>query len=98
VDLNEIRWHPDAEVDAEEAKNWYAERSTAAAHGFLLALEHSLRTVADAPDRWPVDRFGCRCYVFPNRYPFNLIYRLREHIEVVAVAHQRRHPDYWTVR
>lgn len=95
---NELRWHPEAEWDAEEARNWYAERSLAAAHGFLLALDKSVSAVVEAPERWPNHRYGCRRYVFPNQYPFTLIYRVRSGIEIVAVAHQKRHPTYWARR
>ena len=95
---NEPRWHPEAVLDAEEARNWYAERSPFAARGFLLALDDAVRAVLQAPERGPLASHGCRRYVFPTRYPFALIYRLIPHVEVVAVAHQRRRPEYWQHR
>ena len=51
---NEPRWHPAAVQDAEEARNWYAERSPFAARGFLLALDDAVRAILLAPerDRW----------------------------------------------
>jgi hypothetical protein len=39
VASNELIWHPEAIVDAEDARSWYADRSPFAARGFLLALE-----------------------------------------------------------
>ncbi len=97
---SEPDWHPDAIADANEAKAWYAERSPLAAHGFVLAVDQAVAAVMEAPERWPVRRKGCRHYVFPNRYPFDLIYRLdpRGRIQVVAVAHQKRRPEYWRGR
>ena len=92
-------WHPEARADAEEARNWYAERSPLAARGFLLALDQGVEAILEAPERWPKHRFGCRRYVFSNRYPFTLIYRLTEgDVEIVAVAHQKRRPAYWRHR
>jgi toxin ParE1/3/4 len=91
-------WHPEAISDAEEARNWYAERSALAARGFLLALEHAVDAVVETPERWPRHRFGCRRYVFPNRYPYILVYRFGLNLEIVAVAHQKRRPDYWRRR
>ena len=47
------------------------------------------------PRTWP--RYGGRArrYVFP-RYPFSLVYILRDDdVEIVAVAHGRRRPGYW---
>ncbi|MCI0786478.1 MAG: type II toxin-antitoxin system RelE/ParE family toxin [Chloroflexi bacterium] len=95
---NEPRWHPAAVLDAEEARNWYAERSPFAARGFLLALDDAVRAILLAPARGPLESHGCRGYPLPNRYPYTLIYRLTPDVEVVAVAHQRRRPEYWQRR
>ncbi len=95
---NEPRWHPEAVLDAEEARNWYAERSPFAARGFLLALDDAVKAVLQAPERGLLVSHGSRRFVFPNRYPFALIYRLIPHVEVVAVAHLHRRPDYWQHR
>lgn len=80
------------------ARDWYAERSPFPARGFLLALEAAVRSVLEAPERSPLGAHGCRHYVFPSRYPFTLIYRLSPDVEIVAVAHQRRRPEYWRER
>jgi plasmid stabilization system protein ParE len=91
-------WHPQAFADAEEAKNWYEERSPLAARGFLLALDRGIREILEAPERWPKHRYGCRRYVFPNPYPFTLIYRFAERVKIIAVAHQKRRSGYWKYR
>ena len=96
--MNEPRWHPGAVVDAETARDWYAARSAIAARGFLLALEEAVLTVTEAPERWPEREFGCRGYVFPSSYPYTLVFRTKPTVEIVAVAHQRRLPDYWRAR
>ncbi|MDA2933861.1 type II toxin-antitoxin system RelE/ParE family toxin [Acidobacteria bacterium AH-259-D05] len=80
--MSEPHWHPEAIVEAEEAQNWYAERSPLAARGFLLALEESIAAVMEAPERWPLGKHGCRQYVFPNRYPYNLVYRLTSRLSL----------------
>jgi plasmid stabilization system protein ParE len=98
VALSEPTWHPAAIADAEEARNWYAERSAFAARGFLLALDQGIEAILEAPERWPSHRYGCRRYVLPNQYPFTLVYRLTTGIEIVAVAHQKRRPGYWKRR
>ena len=95
---SELIWHPAALTDAEEARNWYAQRSARAARGFLLALEQGVATILEAPERWSESRYGCRRFVFPNQYPYTLVYRLTPGVEIVAVAHQKRRPDYWKRR
>jgi len=96
--LSDIRWHPDAILDAEAARDWYAEQSPFAARGFLLALEAALEAVAASPEAAPIKTHDCRHYVFPSHYPFTLIYRTGAAIEIVAVAHQKRTPGYWGSR
>ena len=98
MDSNEPRWHSEALIDARGARDWYAKRSPLAARGFLLTLEAAISAVTESPERWPLGKRGCRLYVFPNQYPFTLVYRLEPEFEIVAVAHQKRHPDYWAHR
>ena len=95
---SEPRWHPAALEDAIAARDWYAERSPFAARGFLLALDAAITAVMEAPERWPERIHGCRQHLFPSRYPFWLVYRLSPDVEIVAVAHQRRKPEYWLGR
>jgi plasmid stabilization system protein ParE len=84
--------------DAEVARGWYAERSPFAARGFLLALDAAVNAVNEAPHRWPQRSHGCRQYFFTSRYPFSLVYRISDVVEIVAVAHHRRRPEYWAGR
>jgi plasmid stabilization system protein ParE len=94
------RWHSGAVKDALVARDWYSKRSPLAARGFLVCLEGAVTAVSAAPTRWPAARHGCRRYVFPNQYPYSLVYRQLDDgtIEIVAVAHQKRRPEYWQDR
>lgn len=94
----EPTWHPEALVDAKDARDWYASRSPLAARGFLLALNHAVEEVLAGPKVWPGDRYGCRRFVFSKRYPFTLVYRIADSVQIVAVAHQKRRPDFWRSR
>jgi plasmid stabilization system protein ParE len=96
--MNEPRWHPGAIQDVVSSRDWYAQNSAIAARGFLLALDHAVHAVIDDPKRWPVRSHGCRGYTFRSGYPFTLVYRLTSQVEIVAVAHQRRHSQYWRDR
>lgn len=95
---NDLKWHPDAVAEAEEARDWYAARSPLAARGFLLELESAVNAVCEAPVRWPPYLHGTRRLVFPHRYPFSLVYRPGPPIEIIAVAHSRRRPGFWRRR
>jgi plasmid stabilization system protein ParE len=93
-----VRFHPAAAQEAESTYDWYAARSPEAADGCREELQRAIDAVAASARTWP--RFGSRArrYVFP-RYPFSLVYILRDDaVEVVAVAHGRRRPGYWRSR
>jgi toxin ParE1/3/4 len=93
-----VRFHPAAEAEAQRAYQWYDERNPTAARAFLADLDHAVRRVQETPERWLVYQGAARRYVF-QRFPFSLIYRVTdEAIDVIAVAHHRRRPGYWSNR
>jgi len=94
----EVEFHPAALQEARAAVDWYSRRSRLAAVAFVLELEVALSSITESPARWPSAIGGCRRYVL-HRFPFLVIYREhRAAIEVIAVAHARRRPGYWTGR
>ena len=93
-----VRFHPAADADLLEATEWYAERSSFAATGFLREIEHAVARIGEAPKRYPSTRLGCRRFVLLN-YPYDVVYRVSQvEIEIVAVAHHARRPLYWRSR
>lgn len=88
----------EASEELEDARRWYCERSEAAEAAFLRELDHAIRIVTEAPNRWPKYGSGTRRYVFPT-FPYSLVYVLEnEVIHIVAVAHEKRRPGYWRER
>ena len=93
-----IRFHPAADEELLDATEWYVERSATAAAGFVREIEHALARIAEAPERYPVTRFGRRRFVLLN-YPYDVVYRIvRNEIEIIAVSHHARRPGYWRNR
>jgi plasmid stabilization system protein ParE len=96
--IREVIFHIEAEAEVLQALEWYAERSAVAARAFVHELSRVVSLAVRSPQTWPKALGNTRRIVFP-RYPFDLIFRLRgETLEIVAVAHQRRRPSYWTDR
>jgi plasmid stabilization system protein ParE len=98
--MTELRWHPQAVREARAARRWYKLERDApgAARGFQEALQRALEQIADAPVRWPtlVDDFRKRPL---RRFPFRVVYQIRsDHVLIVAVMHERQHPEYWRIR
>ncbi len=87
-----------AEADFTEALCWYAERSRQAAENFEAEFEQALATITADPHRFPkCDQRHQYCRI--RRFPFQIIYRNdQDIITIIAVAHAKRNPGYWSNR
>jgi len=96
--MKPIRVHREAEQELAEAHAWYDERSQTAAEAFALEIDHALRSIRQAPLRWPLALRGARAFVL-DRFPYTVFYRVAaDHVVITAVAHQSRRPGYWRHR
>ena len=93
-----IQLHPHARAELRDARNWYFERSPISAFAFAQTVENALSRIKEAPNTFPLADHGTRKFVL-QRFPFNIFYLIREtQIVIVAVAHQKRRPGYWSDR
>jgi len=91
-------FHPAAAAEVERAQAWYEERSVFAAAGFLQELTRAVQRIRVGPERHPPAEFGTRRIVL-EQYPFSIFYVVRrDEIFIIAVAHHRRRPGYWSDR
>jgi len=98
VPKREIRFHPGAAADYEEAFAWYFIRGTTLASDFEREVERCLRLIVEAPFRWPAFDTERRRIVV-RKFPFSIVYEATDRqIVVLAVAHGRRRPRYWRGR
>jgi plasmid stabilization system protein ParE len=87
-----------AALEYDSTFEWYLERNEVAASRFFAEIQFALVAICENPQRWPVVRRGTRKFILHN-FPFSLIYReLPSKIQIVAVAHAKRRPDYWKDR
>jgi plasmid stabilization system protein ParE len=92
----EFLWQ--AEEEYLSALAWYRERSPTAAINFESAFDRAIRTISEAPHRWPIYLEGCRRYAL-HQFPFIVVYStLGSRTVVLAVAHGHRSPGYWVNR
>lgn len=90
--------HPEAMEEYIASYAWYYERGTHLADEFEREIERAIRLIAESPGRWPAYEKTYR-RVLVRRFPFSLIYQVREtDIVVLAVAHNHRLPGYWKNR
>jgi plasmid stabilization system protein ParE len=91
-------FHHEAEVEFNEAIDYYEGCETGLGYDFSIEVFTSIQNIVSYPTAWPIiEQDIRRCLV--NRFPYGIIYSI-EHDEVfiLAVMHLRRHPDYWKQR
>ncbi len=93
-----LRLHPEAEVEARSAFDYYKLQYAGLGAEFSAALDTALDDVQNAPLVWRIFKHGCRRRLL-KRFPYGVIYRVeRDEIVVHAVMHLRRKPEYWRSR
>jgi plasmid stabilization system protein ParE len=93
------RLHPEAALEHEEQVAYYEERSGGLGSRYHLAAMQAIGRVVEAPHRFKVTRSPNIRQVRLLGFPFTVIYRdVGGMVQVLAVAHHRRRPDYWTSR
>ncbi len=96
--MKSVRFHPAADDELLDATAWYLDRSTSAGERFAREIEDGVARIAEAPDRYPLTRFGRRRFVLLH-FPYDLVYRVTDtEIEIIAIVHHARRPGYWRTR
>ena len=84
-----------ARQELANAIEFYAAEAPALAEDFVEEFEAAVHQLETLPQSGAPYHHGTRRLLF-RRFPFSMIYRVKsDRIEVVAIAHQRRRPDYW---
>ena len=90
----QLEFHEAASLEFEAAFAWYFARSERAALRFAREVERAVTSIADAPERSPAGVRSTRRFLLQRR-PLGVVYReLPSVIQVLAVAHGRRRPNY----
>jgi plasmid stabilization system protein ParE len=89
---------PPAEEEMIEAALFYETASPGLGDDFLDDIQHAIDTARKHPELGAGVAHGFRRMLI-RRFPFTVIYAVEsEQVVVVAVAHQRRRPEYWKGR
>lgn len=95
--------HPLADGEAMEAAHWYENERTGLGDVFLDRLHECYRKIERSPHRFAkletVQVEGEIRRVLLPKFPYIVIYEvLPDLVNVLAVAHASRRPDYWIKR
>jgi plasmid stabilization system protein ParE len=94
-----ISVQPAAAEELREAAKFYADRADRTLGLSLIAeFERALNFLAINPELGAVWRGTARRFPL-RRFPYNLVYQIKpDELRVIALAHQRRRPGYWSKR
>ena len=94
-----IRLHPAARREIRRAFEWYLQEASArVATRFLDDFEDTLALLKTHPKIGEPGGSRTRRLIFQH-YPYTLVYRSKDNtLEIVAIAHHSRQPEYWTGR
>lgn len=90
---------PAAQQELIDGALFYAERADRELGlAFIAEFEHARELLSTNPEIGAQWRGSTRRLPL-RRFPYNLVYQIRpQEVWVVALAHQRRRPVYWTGR
>lgn len=94
-----ITFHPAARRELRDARDRYEDEREGLGDEFLAKVGEATDLLADYPKSAPeVAPQVRRCVV--GRFPYSIIYTLldKDHLSILAVAHQSRRPFYWIGR
>jgi plasmid stabilization system protein ParE len=93
-----IRTQPQADADILEARVWYDAQRAGLGSAFFEAVSLTVRGVAEMPQAFPrIDGETRRARV--RGFQYAVYFEVRDdHILVVAIVHNSRHPDRWRGR
>jgi toxin ParE1/3/4 len=94
------RVHPEAVSEIEETAAWYEARRPGLGVEFVAAVDEAFESLMERPERAPLWKAGLpwRRYRL-SRFPYVLFYRVDVgQVFVIALAHAKRRPGYWTAR
>ncbi|MEX0794626.1 MAG: type II toxin-antitoxin system RelE/ParE family toxin [Pirellulaceae bacterium] len=94
-----VTYHPGAETDQVATLDWYSSQSIEAAWRLLEDLERATDTIEADPERFPQVGLGCRVYNL-QKFPVSIIFSIEPNSQllIVAIAHAKREPEYWSNR
>jgi hypothetical protein len=84
-----------AHIEYQEAIEFYNLQSEGLGNKFIIEIDRTISIIKKYPESFGEYTNHTRKAVV-NIFPYNIIYTLyKNYIEVIAIAHQHRKPNYW---
>ena len=96
--MNQPQFHPKAQAEFERSALFYDGKFPGLGLEFAAEVQTAVAFAFSHPEAGAPAADGLRRVVV-RRFPYSVVYRaIGERIYIIAVAHQRRHPNYWNDR
>ncbi len=94
----QIVFAPEALREFEQAWRYYEATQPGLGRRFKEVVHTGLKRIKAWPLAFAIEAGDVRRLLLPH-FPYKLLYAVeKDHLYVVAVAHQHRHPEYWRDR
>lgn len=96
--MKTVVFQADAEAEMIEAAAYYEVQQCDLGRRFLASVQDAINRIVLNPQLYPIVEFDVhRCLT--RTFPFGVLFRDRpDKIEVMAVMHLHRNPNYWKER
>ena len=84
-----------AKLELEDAVHFYEFEFEGLGRRFRAEIKKAAIRISEYPAAWSIEKGDIRkCLI--HKFPYKLLYSIeKDHIFIIAVAHQHRKPDYW---
>ena len=92
-------FHPAAEIEYLESIAYFESKKPGLGATYLEDFERIMKNICQAPHRYTIEKQPDIRRVKMNKFPYFILFRESSNIvQVLAVAHYRRRPQYWLGR
>lgn len=92
-------FHPAAEAEFLESVGYYESKVAGLGSAFIEELEAMAKLIGASPKAWKVELAPDIRSAPLHRFPLSIVYREKaDGFQILAVAHDRRRPQYWLAR
>lgn len=96
--MKAVKFHPEAELEMHEVSIYYEHQQKNLGKRFLNEIQSTIQRLQINPKLFKKTETHTRC-CRTKVFPFWIIFRERKsHIEIIAIMHLRKKPDYWKNR
>ena len=84
-----------AKNELDDAVSFYETELAGLGLRFKEEIRSSISRIKEHPEAWSIEKGDVRKALL-HRFPYKILYSLeKDHIVILAIAHQHRKPNYW---